>query len=242
MIPKAYFLSVSRWWRTQSGRVLASASVAVTGTGWKEYRFELQSGGAAASSENHLEMTIDKTRNIVAPTSLAVPAHVSRAPQWDRIDIMEKLADMRPTFLRFPGGNYLEGGQIATRFDWKKMIGPLVDRPTHPTTWSYHSSDGMGLLEFLEWCEDLHMQPLLGIYAGYSLGGELAKPGPDLDPYVQEGLEEIEYVIGGTETKWGAARARDGHPAPFTLRYVEIGNEDNFDRAPHIRWPLCAVL
>jgi alpha-N-arabinofuranosidase len=87
------------------------------------------------------------------------------------------------------------------------------------------------LLEFLEWCEDLHMQPLLGIYAGYSLGGQVVKPGPDLDPYVQEGLEEIEYVTGGTDTKWGAARARDGHPAPFALRYVEVGNEDNFDRA-----------
>ena len=111
------------------------------------------------------------------------------------------------------------------------MIGPLVDRPTHPTTWSYHSSDGMGLLEFLEWCEDLHMEPVLGIYAGYSLGGQVVKPGPDLAPYVQEGLEEIDYVTGGTDTKWGAVRARDGHPAPFTLRYVEIGNEDNFDRA-----------
>ena len=141
------------------------------------------------------------------------------------------MAAMRPSFLRFPGGNYLEGNRIETRFDWKKMIGPLVDRPTHPTTWNYHSSDGMGLLEFLDWCEDLHMEPLLGVYAGYSLGGQVVKPGPDLEPYVQEALEEIEYVTGGPDTKWGAVRARNGHPAPFTLRYVEVGNEDNFDRA-----------
>ena len=98
---------------------------------------------------------------------------------------MEKLAAMHPSFLRFPGGNYLEGGNIATRFDWKKMIGPLVDRPTHPTTWSYHSSDGMGLMDFLMWCEDLHMEPVLAVYAGYSLGGQVVKPGPDLDPYVK---------------------------------------------------------
>jgi alpha-N-arabinofuranosidase len=111
------------------------------------------------------------------------------------------------------------------------MIGPLVDRPTHPGTWSYHSTDGMGLLEFLEWCEDLHMEPVLAIYAGYSLGGQVVKPGPDLEPYVQDGLEEIEYVTGGADSKWGAVRARDGHPAPFKLHYVEIGNEDNFDRA-----------
>jgi alpha-N-arabinofuranosidase len=138
---------------------------------------------------------------------------------------------MRPSFLRFPGGNYLEGGRIEDRFDWKKMIGPLVDRPTHPTTWSYHSSDGMGLLEFLEWCEDLHMQPVLAVYAGYSLGGQVVKPGPDLDPYIQEALDEIEYVAGGPDTKGGALRVRDGHPTPFALTYLEIGNEDNFDRA-----------
>ena len=138
---------------------------------------------------------------------------------------------MHPSFLRFPGGNYLEGGNIATRFDWKKMIGPLVDRPTHPTTWSYHSSDGMGLMEFLMWCEDLHMEPVLAVYAGYSLGGQVVKPGPDLDPYVKDALDEIEYVTGSANTKWGAVRARDGHTDPFKLRYVEVGNEDNFDKS-----------
>jgi alpha-N-arabinofuranosidase len=215
----------------QSGQVLAKSSVTVAGSGWKEYKFEMQSGSAAASSENHIELTIDRPATLwLQLVSLFPPTYHGR-PNGNRIDIMEKLAAMRPAFLRFPGGNYLEGNRIETRFDWKKMIGPLVDRPTHPTTWSYHSTDGMGLLEFLEWCEDLHMQPLLGIYAGYSLGGQVVKPGPDLELYVQEGLEEIEYVTGGTDTKWGAVRARDGHAAPFTLRYVEIGNEDNFDRA-----------
>jgi alpha-N-arabinofuranosidase len=215
----------------QSGQVLAKASVPVTGTAWKEYKFELQSGNATASSENHLEITIEKPATLwLQLVSLFPPTYHDR-PNGNRIDIMEKLAAMHPSFLRFPGGNYLEGNQIATRFDWKKMIGPMVNRPTHPTTWNYHSTDGMGLLEFLEWCEDLHMQPLLGIYAGYSLGGQLVKPGPDLDLYVQEGLEEIEYVTGAADTKWGAVRARDGHPAPFILNYVEIGNEDNFDRA-----------
>ncbi len=215
----------------QSGQVLAKTSVSVAGSGWKEYKFEMQSGNGAASSENHLELTIERPATLwLQLVSLFPPTYHGRA-NGNRIDIMEKLAAMRPSFLRFPGGNYLEGNRIETRFDWKKMIGPLADRPTHPTTWSYHSTDGMGLLEFLEWCEDLHMQPLIGIYAGYSLGGQVVKPGPDLEPYVQEGLEEIEYVTGGADTKWGAVRARDGHSAPFTLRYVEIGNEDNFDRA-----------
>jgi alpha-N-arabinofuranosidase len=144
---------------------------------------------------------------------------------------MEKLSAMRPSFLRFPGGNYVEGNTLETRFDWKKTIGPLVDRPTHPSPWRYQSTDGMGLLEFLEWCEDLKMEPVLAVFAGYTLNGKVVRPGPDLEPYVQDALDEIEYVTGPADTKWGAVRARDGHPAPFTLRYVEIGNEDTFDRA-----------
>lgn len=215
----------------QSGEVLASTSVDVTGAAWKQYKFDLRSGKAATSSENHLELTIARPATLwLQLVSLFPPTYHDR-PNGNRIDIMEKLAAMRPAFLRFPGGNYLEGNRIETRFDWKKMIGPVVDRPTHPTTWSYHSTDGLGLLEFLEWCEDLHMQPVLAVYAGYSLGGQVVKPGPDLEPYVQDAIEEIEYVTGGPDTKWGAVRARDGHPAPFPLHYVEIGNEDNFDRA-----------
>src|SRR5690348_6822965 len=214
-----------------SGQVLASTAAVVAGSGWKEYKFEMQSGNVAASSENHLELTVDRPATLwLQLVSLFPPTYHGRA-NGNRIDIMEKLASMRPSFLRFPGGNYLEGNRIENHFDWRKTIGPLVDRPTHPTTWSYHSTDGMGLLEFLEWCEDLHMEPVLAVFAGYSLGGEVVKPGPALDPYVQEALDEIEYVTGGADTAWGARRARDGHPAPFALRYVEIGNEDNFDKA-----------
>jgi alpha-N-arabinofuranosidase len=215
----------------QTGQVLATASVPVTGTTWKQYKFELRSGAAAASSENHFEITLDRPATLwLQLVSLFPPTYHDRA-NGNRTDIMEKLAAMRPSFLRFPGGNYLEGDRIENRFDWKKMIGPLVDRPTHPTTWSYHSSDGMGLLEFLEWCEDLRMQPVLAVYAGYSLGGQVVKPGPDLDPYVQDALDEIEYVTGAPDSKGGALRVRDGHPAPFDLNYIEVGNEDNFDRA-----------
>jgi alpha-N-arabinofuranosidase len=215
----------------RSGQVLASASVSVAGAAWNQYKFEMQTGAVAPAAENHLELTVERPATLwLQLVSLFPPTYHARA-NGNRIDIMEKLAAMRPSFLRFPGGNYLEGNRIADRFDWRKTIGPLVDRPTHPTTWSYHSTDGMGLLEFLGWCEDLRMEPVLAVWAGYSLGGQVVKPGPDLDPYVQDALDEIEYVTGGAETKGGAMRARDGHPAPFPLHYVEIGNEDNFDRA-----------
>jgi alpha-L-arabinofuranosidase len=215
----------------ESGKTLAQVSVSINGMGWKEYKIEMQSGNVPSSSENHLEITIQKPATVwLQMVSLFPPTYHGRA-NGNRVDLMEKLAAMHPSFLRFPGGNYLEGNRIETRFDWKKTIGPMVARPTHLGTWSYHSSDGLGLLEFLQWCEDLKMEPLLAVYAGYSLGGQVVKPGPDLEPYVQEALEEIEYVTGGSETKWGAVRARNGHPAPFPLRYVEVGNEDQFDRA-----------
>jgi alpha-N-arabinofuranosidase len=143
---------------------------------------------------------------------------------------MQLLADMHPAFLRFPGGNYVEGNTFATRFDWKKTIGDISQRPGHfDDAWHYWSTDGLGLLEFLGWCEDLKMQPVLAVYAGYSMRqGTITN---ELEFCVQEALDEIEYVTGGASTKWGAQRARDGHPAPFKLGFVEIGNEDNLGTA-----------
>jgi alpha-L-arabinofuranosidase len=161
--------------------------------------------------------------------SLFPPTYKDR-PNGNRVDLMQKLVDMKPRFLRFPGGNYLEGYSVATRFKWKETIGPIDQRPGHPGTWGYRSSDGMGLLEFLEWCEDMKAEPVLAVFAGYALNGENIPGGPALQPFVQEALDEIEYVTGDVSTKWGAQRAKDGHPAPFKLRYVEIGNEDGFDK------------
>ncbi len=87
----------------------------------------------------------------------------------------------------------------------------------------------MGLLEILEWCEDLKMQPVLAVFAGYALKHDIRARGPALTPFVQDALDEIEYVTGSVHTPWGERRANDGHPAPFPLTYVEIGNEDWFD-------------
>jgi alpha-N-arabinofuranosidase len=214
-----------------TGKAVATATVPSLTTDWKQYEFTLRMGAVKASAKNHLELSIGHAGTIwLNLVSLFPPTYHDRL-NGNRIDLMEKLAAMHPTFLRFPGGNYLEGDHIPERFDWKKTIGPLVDRPTHPSPWRYHSSDGLGLLEFLGWCEDLKMQPVLAVYAGYSMAQEHVNPGPDLDPYVQDALDEIEYVAGGTDTKWGVARAKNGHPAPFKLTYVEIGNEDWFDRS-----------
>jgi alpha-N-arabinofuranosidase len=214
-----------------SGRAVATAMVPPISTAWKQYEFTLKTGAIAASADNHLAITVGHAGTLwLNLVSLFPPTYHDRA-NGNRVDLMEKLAAMHPAFLRFPGGNYLEGNHIAERYEWKKTIGPLVDRPTHPSPWGYQSTDGMGLLEFLEWCEDLKMQPVLAVYAGYSLSQEHVNPGRDLEPYVQDALDELEYVTGSADTKWGAVRARDGHPQPFNLTYVEIGNEDGFDQS-----------
>lgn len=215
----------------QTGVVGAKTTVTGLTSEWKQYTYTLRTGEVPVTANNHVILTVPRPATVwFNLISLFPPTYHDRV-DGNRIDIMEKLAAMHPQFLRLPGGNYLEGDHIPERFDWKKTIGPWVDRPTHPSPWRYRSSDGMGLLEFLEWCEDLKMQPVLAVYAGYSLMQEHVDPGPTLEPYVQDALDEIEYVTGSADTKWGAERVKDGHAAPFPLRYVEIGNEDWFDRS-----------
>jgi alpha-L-arabinofuranosidase len=214
-----------------TAKVLASTAIPALTSEWKQYTFTLHSDSTKPSVNNRLVLTASNRGKVwFSLVSLFPPTYRDRE-NGNRIDLMEMLAAMRTKFLRFPGGNYLEGDHINERFEWAKTIGPLVDRPTHPSPWNYPSSDGMGLLEFLEWCEDLKIEPVLGVYAGYSLRQEFVQPGKDLEPFIAEGLDEIEYVTGGLDTKWGAERAKDGHPTPFHLTYVEIGNEDNHDRS-----------
>ncbi len=209
-----------------NGKVMASGTVHHVEGDWKKYEVTLKTGNVPVSKDNQLRITASRPGTVwLSCVSLFPPSYNNR-PNGRRRDIMQLLADMHPAFLRFPGGNYVEGNTFETRFDWKKTIGDISQRPGHfDDAWHYWSTDGMGLLEFLEWCEDLHMQPVLAVYADYSMraGSDLSK----LDFCVQEALDEIEYVTGDASTKWGAQRVRDGHPEPFRLQYVEIGNEDN---------------
>ncbi len=223
---------------TNGQTIFASATIPKISGEWQKYEVSLTTGNVGPSKDNQLVISTTRPGTFwhrhgtvwFQQVSLFPPTWNHR-PNGNRIDILQLLADMQPKFLRFPGGNYLEGSTIAERFNWKETIGDVSKRPGHRSPWGYWSTDGVGLLEFLEWCEDLHMQPVLAIYAGYSLRQQHVDPGPNLEPYVQDALDEIEYVTGDTTTKWGAQRAKDGHPAPFVLNYVEIGNEDAFDRS-----------
>ncbi len=211
--------------------VYASGKIAGLTNEWKKHEIALQTGNVTPTTQARFAITLEQPGTVHLGLVSLFPPTWNDRPNGLRKDIMQMLVDLNPKFLRFPGGNYLEGNTIAERFPWQKTLGPIEDRPGHHCNWGYRSSDGMGLLEFLLWCEDMNAEPVLGVFAGYALQGEYIKPGPDLVPFVQEALDEIEYIIGDTNTTWGARRAKDGHPEPFKLTYVEIGNEDYFDKS-----------
>src|SRR5205814_2580430 len=150
--------------------VFASATVRGVSGDWKKYEVTLNTGKVAPSKDNQLRITANHAGTVwLSCVSLFPPTYNDR-PNGNRRDIMQLLADMHPAFLRFPGGNYVEGNTFETRFDWKKTIGDISQRSGHfNDAWHYWSTDGVGLLEFLDWCEDLHIEPVLAVYGGYSM-------------------------------------------------------------------------
>lgn len=211
--------------------VYAKATVEGVGAEWKKYEVALETGNVEPTADAQLVLAAGEKRTIWLSLVSLFPPTWNDRPNGLRKDLMQMLVDLEPKFLRFPGGNYLEGNRIEERFKWWETLGDLKNRPGHPCPWGYRSSDGMGLHEFLLWAEDLGAEPIVGLYAGYSLDKSFIAAGPELEPYVKEAMDELEYIVGPVDSEWGAKRASAGHPEPFPLRYVEIGNEDWFDRA-----------
>ncbi len=212
-------------------RNFGSAEVGPLTGEWKKYTLTMRGGAAPANTLGRFAAYAKGTGTVWMTLVSVMPPTYKNRPNGLRPDLMEKMVALKPAYLRLPGGNYLEGITLQDKFDWKKTLGPLEQRAGHRGTWDYRSSDGMGLMEFLDWCEDLGVEPLLGVHAGYALNGTYVNAGPDLQPYVDDALDEIEFIIGDQNTKWGKVRAQLGHPAPFKMTYVEIGNEDWFDRS-----------
>lgn len=173
--------------------------------------------------------------------SLFPPTYKNR-PNGCRTDLAEKLEAMRPSFVRFPGGCYVEGqydNGSTNRFEWKKTIGPVEQRPGHLNrNWNYRVSDGMGYHEFLQLTEDLGAEPLFVVNMG--LGHGWMEDYRQINEYIQEALDAVEYANGDITTPYGRLRAENGHPEPFNLRLLEIGNENynfssqnNSDQSDH---------
>lgn len=152
-----------------------------------------------------------------------------------RADLAEMLVALKPAFVRFPGGCFVEGDKIANAFRWKDSIGDIARRPGHWNLWGYRSTDGLGYHEYLQMCEDLGAEPLFVINCG--MAHEDFVPMDKMGPWVQDALDAIEYANGGSDTEWGRRRAEAGHPEPFNLKYMEIGNENGGPRY-HERYAL----
>jgi alpha-L-arabinofuranosidase len=222
---------------SDSGQVWTTATATAAGVSgpWTRYTATLRTGAQVPSTLENRFVISAPAATVAGHTlwftfvSLFPPTY-DNAPNGFRIDLMRKLAALHPGFFRVPGGNYLEGDTIDTRFIWENTVGPIDQRPGHyNSAWGYWSQDGMGLLEYLELAEQLHAQPLLAVWTGYTLTGTVVSRS-QLAPYVQSAVNEIHYAIDPPTSKpWGAMRAADGHPAPFPLKMVEIGNEDFFD-------------
>lgn len=125
---------------------------------------------------------------------------------------------------------------MASRWNWEEAIGPLELRPGHWGLWGYYCSDGLGLLEGVEFAEELGVEVVLGVFAG-NTGGNNSVPIDEMGTYVQSALNNVEYLTGNTSTIWGTLRAQHRHPEPFKLTYIEIGNEDYFTPDYDIRFP-----
>jgi alpha-L-arabinofuranosidase len=141
-----------------------------------------------------------------------------------RPDLAQMLADLRPAFVRFPGGCWVEGDTLEFAQRWKKTIGDVANRRNQWNIWHYFSTNGLGYHEYLQMCEDLKAEPLFVINCGMS--HKEVVPLDKMGEWVQDALDAIEYANGPVDSKWGSLRAKAGHPAPFNLKYLEIGNEN----------------
>lgn len=151
-----------------------------------------------------------------------------------RADLAQAIADIHPKFVRFPGGCVAHGNGLNNIYRWKNTIGPLEARTPQPNIWRYHQTAGLGYFEYFQFCEDIDAEPIPIIAAGVpcqnsSIGGHGQQGGIpicDMDEYVQDILDLIEWANGDKNTTWGKKRAEAGHPEPFNLKYIGIGNED----------------
>jgi alpha-L-arabinofuranosidase len=207
--------------------VYARGQVQGLDTAWRQLSVKLRT---AADAPVTASARFVLSANELSGTTLWLDS-VSLFPQTYRNtklrpDLMVMLQGLQLNLVRFPGGGYLTGGTVANRFNWKNTIGPVWARTGHRGDFDYFSENGMGLLEYLEMTEASGAKSLLTVYAGKS--GSNLVPADQLQPYIQDAVDEIEYVSGSTTTRWGSQRAADGHPNPFPLEYVMIGNEEGF--------------
>ncbi|MCC2669540.1 MAG: alpha-L-arabinofuranosidase, partial [Armatimonadetes bacterium] len=213
----------------EDGTLLASKSVKGLGAEWSQKKVTLTPSATEASAR--LVISAKQTGQVwLDMVSLFPQDTFKRRTNGLRADLMQMIAQLHPGFVRFPGGCFVEGDQISNAFRWKETVGDIATRPGHWNLWGYRSTDGLGYHEYLQMCEDLGAEPLFVVNCGMShQAGRLngyAVPMPRMGEYVQDALDAVEYANGPITSKWGALRARAGHPKPFNLKLLQIGNEN----------------
>jgi alpha-L-arabinofuranosidase len=221
---------------TPQGKSLGSCSVVVSGNEWKQYKASLEVAGTEAKAVANLTFN-GKGVTDIDMVSLFPKDTWKQRPGGMRADLVQLLADMKPGFVRFPGGCIVEGFGLDTRYQWKKTIGDVNRRELIKNRWNdefkhrpapdYYQTFGLGFFEYFQLAEDIGASPLPILNCGMACqfnSGEVVALN-ELDPYVQDAIDLIEFANGSAETSWGKVRAGMGHPAPFNLKYLGIGNE-----------------
>jgi alpha-L-arabinofuranosidase len=216
--------------KSASGETLAEATFTPS-TSWKKYSAVLKVSKTV--NDAHLEISTSG-ETAVDMVSLFPQKTFKGRKNGLRLDLADAIADMHPKFVRFPGGCVAHGDGLHNIYKWKNTIGPLESRIPMRNIWGYHQSMGLGYFEYFQFCEDLGAEAVPVLAAGVPCqnssdggsGQQFGIPMEEMDEYVQDVLDLIEYANGSVNTVWGKKRAEAGHPKPFNLKYVGIGNED----------------
>lgn len=220
----------------KDNKVLGETSIVPTTSDWKEYTAQLTPTATEAKAK--LRFTFEGTGTIDLDMISLFPEDTwNNRKNGLRKDLVQLLYDMKPGFLRFPGGCIVEGRTLAQRYQWKKTVGAVDNRESLVNRWNtefahkpapdYFQSFGLGFFEYFQLSEDIGASPLPILSCGMACQfntGELV-PMDQLDPYVQDAIDLIEFANGGIDTPWGKVRANMGHPKPFNLKFIGVGNE-----------------
>lgn len=220
----------------KNGKIYGEASTKTISADWKKYDITLTPTQTTADAR--LEVMPQMTGKVELDMISLFPQKTFKGHKNGlREDLAQTIADMHPRFVRFPGGCAAHGDGLENMYRWKNTIGSLEARKPQRNLWGYHQTMGLGYFEYFQFCEDLGAEPVPVVAAGvpcqnsahhgHPIGGQQGGiPLCDMDDYVQEVLDLIEWANGDVTTTWGKIRAEAGHPKPFNLKYIGIGNED----------------
>jgi alpha-L-arabinofuranosidase len=206
---------------SSKGTELASTDLKGFDNDWKYYSAKLVP--SASDAKAHLEITGEGSGKLYLDMVSLMPDKTWKNHGL-RLDLSEAIDALHPKFLRFPGGCWVEGEDFEHMYHWKNTIGNIDTRIPLWNIWAYNTTHGIGYHEYLQLAEDLGAEPLFCINAGVSHKETVT--GDKLGPWIQDALDAIEYANGAETTVWGSIRAKNGHPKPFNLKYLEVGNEN----------------